>query len=95
MGRSCFRRRPGQGGQQAALYWAPLGGPYRFARCRAGLPEQFSDNLDTGCLAARGQWAALGTADGQAFLSEDGGAHWRQLASGLPPVRAVALGGTA
>ena len=82
----------GPGGQQAALYRAPLGGPYRFARCRAGLPEQFSANLDTGCLAAQAQWAVLGTADGRVFLSEDGGTHWRQLASGLPPVRAVALG---
>lgn len=57
-----------------------------------GLPEWFSDNVDTGCLAARGRMVVIGTEDGSVFLSEDGGERWDDIAKGLAPVRAVALG---
>jgi hypothetical protein len=81
----------GPSGRQAALYRRPLAGDAPFARCRAGLPEWFDANIDTGCLAAAGPVAAFGTATGEVYLSEDGGLSWRRLASDLPPVRCVLL----
>lgn len=81
----------GPAGRRAAVYRAPLEGPARFERCTAGLPQWFDANVDTGCLAAGGDTVAIGTADGSLFRSEDGGATWREAASGLPAVRAVAV----
>jgi len=76
---------------RAALYRTPIDGPASFERCTAGLPEWFDGNLDTGCLAAHGEQAALGTADGSLFRSGDAGATWTRAAEGLPAVRAVAF----
>lgn len=81
----------GPGGQRAALYRRPLSGG-RFERATAGLPEWFAGNVDTGCVAADGDTAALGTADGTVWASGDAGATWSVLSSGLPAVRCVALG---
>lgn len=81
----------GPAGRRAALYRTPIDGPARFERCTAGLPEWFDGNLDTGCLAADGEQAALGTADGSLFRSGDAGATWTRVAEGLPAVRAVAF----
>jgi hypothetical protein len=80
----------GHHGRRAAIYRRPLGGG-RFERCRAGLPEWFADNVDTGCLAALGSAAVIGTEDGCVFLSRDGGGRWDEVAKGLPPARAVVL----
>ena len=82
----------GHHGRRAALYRRSLdsGGP--FERCAAGLPEWFSDNVDTGCISVAGQTVAIGTEDGCVFLSSDGGRRWEALGKGLAPVRAVALG---
>jgi hypothetical protein len=76
------------------------GGIYRGAlrggsleRCRDGLPESFDDNIDSSWLDAipdRGT-AAFGTADGRVFASEDEGASWTEVASGLPGIRCVLL----
>jgi hypothetical protein len=76
---------------QAAVYRKSVddGGP--FERCRQGLPEWFTDNINTGCLAASGPWVAFGTAAGAVFLSADEGRSWSVAAEGLPPVRCVAL----
>lgn len=63
----------------------------RFERCREGLPEWFSDNVDTHCLDAAGTVAALGTADGSVYLSRDAGATWERVAEGLPAIRSVLL----
>jgi hypothetical protein len=82
----------GHRGRRAALYRRPLNGGNAFERCAAGLPEWFSDNIDTGCVAARGDTVAIGTEDGCVFLSTDAGRRWESLAKGLAPVRAVALG---
>jgi hypothetical protein len=79
----------GPSGRRAAIYRAPLDGPARFERCAAGLPQWFDANVDSGCLAANGETAAFGTADGTLFRSEDAGATWTEAASGLPAVRAV------
>jgi hypothetical protein len=82
----------GYQGRRAAVYRRRLAGGERFERCRAGLPEWFADNVDTGCLVARGRTAAIGTEDGRVFVSRDAGRGWDAIAKGLAPVRAVALG---
>jgi hypothetical protein len=79
----------GPSGRRAAVYRAPLDGPVRFERCRTGLPEWFDNNIDSGCLAADGEVVAFGTDDGSLFRSEDAGATWAEVTSGLPAVRAV------
>ena len=81
----------GPSGRRAALYRAPLEALSRFERRTAGLPEWFDANLDTGCLAADGATAVLGTAEGSLYLSDDSGATWTEVAGGLPAVRAVAF----
>ena len=78
-------------GRQACVYRRPLSGGAPFERCRAGLPDWFPDNVDTGCLAARERTAVIGTEDGSIYLSGDAGESWSTLAKSLSPVRAVAL----
>jgi len=82
----------GHHGRRATVYRRPLDGSAPFERCRIGLPEWFSDNVDTGCLVARDRTVVIGTEDGSVFLSEDSGERWDDIAKGLAPVRAVALG---
>ena len=53
-------------------YHKPLDGDAPFVRAE-GVPW-FSDNVDTGCLAADSALAAFGTTDGRVFRSMDGGA---------------------
>jgi hypothetical protein len=78
---------------RAAVYRRPLAavGGEPFERCRDGLPEWFTGNVDTGCLAADGRTAAFGTADGRVYVSEDAGESWREAASGLGRVTCLAL----
>src|SRR5262249_61930239 len=80
----------GHHGRRAAVYRRSLEGE-RFERCRSALPEWFSDNVDTGCLVARGGTVVLGAEDGSVFVSDDAGERWDAVAKGLPPVRAVAI----
>jgi hypothetical protein len=82
----------GHHGRRTTVYRRRLEGGERFERCQAGLPEWFPDNVDTGCLAARGRTVVIGTEDGCTFVSDDAGLHWDAVAKGLAPVRAVALG---
>ena len=77
--------------ERAALYRKPLDGGETFGRCQNGLPEWFSDNIDTYCLAASGAAVAFGTSQGEAYLSSDEGESWKVLAEDLPAVRCVAL----
>jgi len=81
----------GPRGGHAAVYRTALLGNGEFERCRNGLPEWFESNIDTHCLAATGPNVAFGTADGRVFVSSDAGATWEETASGLPPVRCLAL----
>jgi hypothetical protein len=60
-------------------------------KCESGLPEWVDGNIDTGCLTASGSRVAFGTEDGSLFLSEDDGASWADVASGLAPVTWVEL----
>jgi hypothetical protein len=79
--------------QRAGVYRRRLDAPdvAPFERCRQGLPDWFAGNVDTRCLVASGSHAALATADGAVFVSEDAGATWRQAASGLGRVTSLAL----
>jgi hypothetical protein len=82
----------GPRGGRAGVYRAGLEGG-AFERCREGLPTWFDDNIDSYCLDALndGSFAALGTADGRLFGSDDGGVTWGELAAGLPPVQHLLL----
>lgn len=77
-------------GKRSALYRRTLDGE-RFERCTDGLPDWFADNVDSFCLDARGAEAALGTADGAVFVSDDAGETWTDAARDLAPIRVVAL----
>ena len=47
--------------ERAAIYRKPLKSSGPFQRCNGELPEWFSDNVDTSCLAASGPWVAAGS----------------------------------
>jgi hypothetical protein len=78
-------------GRKSALYRRPIYGA-AFERCTKGLPEWFADNVDTYCLDAHGERAALGTSDGEVFVSEDSGGSWSRAAADLPSISCVILG---
>ncbi|MFQ5520753.1 MAG: hypothetical protein ACE5FK_05100, partial [Candidatus Methylomirabilia bacterium] len=82
----------GPEGTRAALYRKRLGQNERFERCRQGLPEWFTSNIDTSCLAASGATAAFGTDEGLLFCSTDGGRSWEIVSKDLPRVRCVSIG---
>jgi hypothetical protein len=79
----------GPGGRRAAVYRRPLDGDASFERCRVGLPEWFGDNIDTGCLGAKGTTVVAGTSDGRVFTSLDAGVTWSLTTKGLPEVHSV------
>lgn len=80
----------GPGGDAAGVYRGDLGADGPLTRCRDGLPEWFSGNVDTGCLVADG--AAVALADGgTVYHSADAGRTWSVLADGLPAVRWLAV----
>lgn len=78
-----------RGGEAAIYRSAPDGG--RLERCRHGLPADIDGNIDTYHLDALpdGELAAAGVSGGSVYASEDRGASWRLLASGLPEINAV------
>jgi hypothetical protein len=80
----------GPRGGRAAVYRRSMSGG-AFERCVKGLPEWFSDNIDTGCLAASSSRAVFGTRDGEVFASEDSGETWSQVSDGLAPISQVLL----
>ena len=77
----------GPRGGRAAIYR----GDIRADAFERRTTEWFDDNIDTYCLDALndGSFAAFGTSDGRLFGSDDAGATWLELASGLPSVRHV------
>ena len=87
----------GPHGDRGAVYSRPLGSREPFVRCTAGLPEWFAGNVDTFCLVAggsdAGEVALIAAPGGTVYLSEDAGRHWREIASGLPQINAVAITG--
>ncbi len=78
-------------GRQAAVYRLDLGKRPHFEKCERGLPTWFSDNVDTYCLAAQGDDAVIGDANGSLYLSRDGGESWVLLERDLPRIRCVAF----
>ncbi len=76
----------------AGIYRASLPTVESLERCRKGLPEWFSQNIDTYCLAAAAGYAVFGTSDGQVFCSSDEGESWELAQDGLPAIQCVALG---
>ncbi|KYC38662.1 hypothetical protein WA1_36420 [Scytonema hofmannii PCC 7110] len=77
---------------KAAIYRRPLKVPGTFEKCDRGLPEWFSDNINTGTLATSGNIAAFGTRDGQIFLSNDAGLTWKQIAKDLASIQCFSVG---
>jgi hypothetical protein len=77
--------------RQAAVYRKPVERSAPFERCGEGLPEWFSDNINTLCLAASDSWVTFGTTAGDLYVSADEGRHWEKVATDLPPVRCVAF----
>lgn len=78
-------------GEQAAVYRTDLTGA-AFERCGEGLPEWFSTNVNTGCLATEGDLVIIGDTDGAVYRSVDGGEKWDVAADGLPGVTWVTIG---
>lgn len=79
--------------KQAAVYRRALDSERTFSKCSGGLPEWFASNIDSHCLAAKGDAAAIGTADGEVWLSRDRGETWQLAAKGLSGVRCLAFAG--
>jgi hypothetical protein len=79
----------GPSGASSAIYRRRIDQPGTFEKCTQGLPQWFSDNINTGSLAALEDKAAFGTSDGQIFVSNDAGLTWKQLASGLTPIHCL------
>lgn len=75
----------GPRGRRSGLYRKPVAGG-SFERCAKGLPEWFSNNINTGCLAAKGREVFAGTEDGAVFASHDAGATWEQAAADIGAV---------
>lgn len=80
----------GPDGGRAAVYRRPLHGGGPFRRTSIGLPGTFPGNVDTFCLVADGDLAALGTFAGRVYLSDDAGASWATVAAG-PPVTCMSF----
>ncbi|HEU5112185.1 MAG TPA: hypothetical protein VFU96_02640, partial [Acidimicrobiia bacterium] len=60
-----------------------------FEECRDGLPEWFDDNLDTHCLAVINGSVYAGHG-GTVWRSDDHGAQWTEVVSGLPRITCLA-----
>lgn len=80
----------GPRGRQSALYRWDVADGGALARVTEGLPEWFAGNVDTGCLDARRDDAALAD-DGTLFVSGDGGRSWTVLATDVGRVHAVSV----
>jgi hypothetical protein len=80
----------GPGGGRSAIYRGSRAGG-AFERCREGLQDRFDDNIDSYCLDAipDASSATFGTADGRVFTSQDEGASWTEVGSGLPAITCV------
>lgn len=79
--------------KQAAIYRRPLGSSGPFEKCADGLPEWFPSNVDSHCLAADADRVAIGTGEGEVWISENRGASWDLAAKGLPGVTCLAATG--
>jgi len=76
---------------RGAVYRRPIDSDGPFERCRDGLPDWFAFNIDTFQLAGHRHQAAIGTSEGDVYLSEDEGSTWSLVAKDLPPIRCIAF----
>jgi hypothetical protein len=76
---------------QAAVYRRSLDTDAPFERCSGGLPEWFPSNIDTHCLAALDSAVALGTEEGEVWVSDDQGRTWDRAAAGIPAVTCLLM----
>ena len=87
----------GPGGSSSALYRVDLGAALDtpLSRVTDGLPRSLGGNVDTFCLAgsADGGLAVCAAPGGTLFASDDEGRSWSAMATGLPDVRCVRVGG--
>ena len=81
----------GPRGGRAALYRRDAGAS-AFERCEGGLDEWFPGNIDSHCVAAAGGTVLIGTEDGRAFQSNDGGDTWRPLDGDFARITCVGVG---
>ncbi len=81
----------GPRGDTSILYRRPLDEPGRFERCGGELPESFSNNINTGCVAAAETMVTFGTEEGELYLSDDSAATFTRVAVDLSPVTWVKL----
>jgi hypothetical protein len=77
--------------KRAALYRAKVRSGSPFERCGDGLPEWFGSNIDTHLLTAQADRVAVGTPDGDVWLSTDRGASWDVATKGLPGLSSLAF----
>jgi hypothetical protein len=75
--------------KSGAVYRARLGGS--FVRCKAGLPDRFDGNVDSGHLDAEGGRVAFGFGN-HAYVSEDQGQTWRVATTFPEPITAIRFG---
>lgn len=81
----------GSQGRRAAVYRGELR-DLRFERCSSGLPEWFSDNIDTKCIASTGEFVFVADAAGIVYRSSDQGSTWEVARSDLPKINAIDAG---
>ena len=70
--------------KQGAVYRRPLDGPGPLALVGGGLPAWMEGRVDTRCIAARDEAAAICDGGGNLYVSTDTGQTWSLRASGLP-----------
>jgi hypothetical protein len=80
-------------GQQSAVYRRSMSGRGPFRKCERGLPTWFPSNINTGCLVASGETAAIGSPDGVLYMSDDAGESWRLVREGLPKIGCLVFAG--
>ena len=80
--------------EHGAVYLRPLDGGAPFVRCDNGLPEWFAGNIDTFQLAASRSVVAIGTDDGQLFVSGRRRARGTWSSTASTPSRSVRRGMT-
>jgi hypothetical protein len=81
----------GPHGGKAALYRRAIAESGIFEKCQQGLPDWFSDNINTRNLTSLGNRVAFGTSEGQIFLSNNAGLTWQQIDSQLPSINCLSL----
>lgn len=75
----------------SAIYRFDLTNPGPFEKVHDGLPEWFTGNINTFCLATGNGSIAFGTRDGEVFTANLDDLAWQQVASDLPPVQTIQI----